>query len=52
MNGWQVTVIVWIALDIVLGILLHGSSHRINAWAGMIGKALFVWVLYMGGFFG
>lgn len=51
MNGWQVTIVVWIALDVILGILLHGTSYRINGVASLIGKAIFLWVLYMGGFF-
>lgn len=52
MSWQQVAVIVWLAIDVVFGVIYHGEpkTGRYNAVSTIIGIGIFVTLLYTGGF--
>lgn len=54
--GWpQIVLVCWLLVDLGMGIEKHGkptAAGVYRVWPMMMAVTLFLWLLYMGGFFG
>lgn len=54
MNGWQITIIVLMAINVLAGAYMHGkeSTKQVhNFWINLIAQGIYAFILYKGGFF-
>lgn len=52
MNGWQVTIIVLVALDLLINLYKDGQPKgNYNFLENVVANAIMLWLLYMAGTF-